>query len=93
MRGGNLKDVFQEESVEFWQLPHDEEKGHSHYPHGGGVGVQPAHVVPATKSNNRTIPTLMVHVCIKTEHSTLFTTKTVFCKKNIQDIPVHVNLY
>ena len=39
-----------------------------------------------------TLHTLMVHVCIKTEHSTLFNTKTVFSKK-IYRIPVHVNLY
>ena len=32
-----------------------------------------------------TLHTLMVHVCIKTEHSTLFNTKTVFSKKNIPD--------
>ena len=87
MRGGNLKDVFQEESVEFWQLPHNEEKGHSHYPHGRWVGVQPAHIVPATKSINRncTFNTTHFNGTCMYKDSTLFNTKTVFSKKNIPD--------
>lgn len=97
MRGGNLKDVFQEESVEFWQLPHNEEKGHSHYPHGGGVGIQPAHIVPATKLINRNCTFNTTHfngpgTCMYKDIVHFSIQRLCFPRK-IYRIPVHVNLY